>query len=132
MRDLLGFELELIKDLPQDPVKPYHFNNTAEFMLLGPEQLDRYLKTARRAMASAIVDPGKTQGPPADMVIRTQGTGVRRHAAGRNRRLANARARPPADGDGAESLARDGRIPDPHQGRRHPAAGLRAKCPAGS
>lgn len=59
MRDLLGIDLELIKDLPQDPVKPYHFNNSAEFMLLGPDQLDRYLKTARRALASAIVDPEK-------------------------------------------------------------------------
>lgn len=59
MRDLLGIDLELIKDLPQDPEKPYHFNNTAEFMLLGPEKLDRYLKTARRALASAIVDPAK-------------------------------------------------------------------------
>jgi len=27
-------------------------------MLLGPEQMDRYLENARRAMASAIVDPG--------------------------------------------------------------------------
>ena len=59
MRDLLGIDLELIKDLSQDPEKPYHFNNSAEFMLLGPEQLDRYLKTARRALASAIVDPEK-------------------------------------------------------------------------
>lgn len=59
MRDLLGIDLKLIKDLPQDPAKPYHFNNNAEFMLLGPEQLERYLKTARRALASAIVDPGK-------------------------------------------------------------------------
>jgi hypothetical protein len=59
MRDLVGIDLELIKDLPQDPAKPYHFNNSAEFMLLGPEQLDRYLKSARRAMASAIVDPEK-------------------------------------------------------------------------
>ncbi len=59
LRDLLGIDLELIKDLPQDPVKPYHFNNTADFMLLGPDQLDRYLKTARRALASAIVDPEK-------------------------------------------------------------------------
>lgn len=59
MRDLLGFELELAKNLPEDPEKPYHFNNTAEFMLLGPEQVDRYLENARRAMASAIVDPGE-------------------------------------------------------------------------
>lgn len=57
MRDLLGIDLELIKDLPEDPAKPYHFNNSAGFMLLGPEQFDRYLKTARRVLASAIVDP---------------------------------------------------------------------------
>ncbi|MFK7850632.1 MAG: DUF1592 domain-containing protein [Akkermansiaceae bacterium] len=59
MRDLLGFELDLTKTLPEDPEKPYHFNNTADLMLLGPEQIDRYLKNARRAMASAIVDPGE-------------------------------------------------------------------------
>ena len=57
MRDLLGFQLDLIENLPKDPVKPYAFNNTAEFMRLGPEQVDRYLECARRAMASAIVDP---------------------------------------------------------------------------
>ena len=58
MRDLLGFELKLIDDLAIDPVKPYHFNNTAEMMRMGPEQIDRYLEASRRAMASAIVDPG--------------------------------------------------------------------------
>ncbi|MDG2124356.1 MAG: DUF1592 domain-containing protein, partial [Verrucomicrobiales bacterium] len=61
LRDLLGFELQVIADLPEDPVKPYHFNNTAEFMLLGPEQIDRYLEVARRVMASAIVDPEKPE-----------------------------------------------------------------------
>ncbi len=61
MRDLLGFELDLANNLPEDPKKPYHFNNTSEFMLLGPEQVDRYLENARRAMASAIVDPGKPE-----------------------------------------------------------------------
>ena len=61
MRDLLGIELNLIQDLPKDPTKPYHFNNTAEFMLLGPEQIDRYLEVARRALASAIVDPEKPE-----------------------------------------------------------------------
>ena len=61
MRDLLGVELDLVASLPRDPVKPYHFNNTAEFMLLGPEQIDRYLETARRALASAIVDPEKPE-----------------------------------------------------------------------
>ena len=35
MRDLLGFELELAKDLPVDPEKPYHFNNTAQIPWRG-------------------------------------------------------------------------------------------------
>ena len=61
MADLLGFRLNLIDDLPKDPVKPYVSNNTAEFMLLGPEQIERYLASARRAMASAIVDPEKPE-----------------------------------------------------------------------
>ncbi len=59
MRDLLGFRLKLSENLPEDPVVPYSFNNSAEFMRLGMEQMDRYLENARRAMASAIVDPGK-------------------------------------------------------------------------
>ncbi|MDA0810511.1 MAG: DUF1592 domain-containing protein [Planctomycetota bacterium] len=61
MRDLLGFELKLTDNLSKDPVKPYRFNNTAEFMRMGPEQFDRYLECARRAMASAIVDPGRPE-----------------------------------------------------------------------
>ena len=61
LRDLLGVDLKVIDSLPKDPTKPYHFNNTAEFMLLGPEQLDRYLEVARRALASAIVDPQQPQ-----------------------------------------------------------------------
>lgn len=61
MRDLLGFKLNLIDGLSKDPVKPYTSNNTAEFMLLGPEQIDRYLASARRALASAIVDPEKPE-----------------------------------------------------------------------
>ena len=61
MRDLLGFELELAKDLPVDPDKPYHFNNTAKMMMIGPDQLVRYKEAARKAMSSAIVDPGKPE-----------------------------------------------------------------------
>ena len=56
LRDLLGMDLKVIDDLPQDPIKPYHFHNTAEFMLIGQEQIDRYLEIARRALGSAIVD----------------------------------------------------------------------------
>jgi hypothetical protein len=61
MRDLLGFELELVKDLPVDPDKPYHFNNNAKMMMIGPDQLVRYKEAARKAMASAIVDPEKPE-----------------------------------------------------------------------
>ncbi len=61
IRDLIGFRLKLTDNLPRDPEKPYHFNNTAEFMLLGPEQVDRYLENARKVMASAIVDPVKPE-----------------------------------------------------------------------
>lgn len=57
MRDLFGFELRLADDLPKDPFKPYTFTNTAEFMRLGPEQLDAYRAAARRALAAALVDP---------------------------------------------------------------------------
>lgn len=57
IRDLLGFELKLIDNLPEDPLKPYHFNNAAEYLLIGPEQMDRYQENARRAMSAAIVDP---------------------------------------------------------------------------
>ena len=59
LRDLLGFELDVIDDLPEDPEHHYHFNNTAELMRIGPEQLDRYLEVARKAMRSAIVNAEK-------------------------------------------------------------------------
>lgn len=61
LRDLLGFELKVIDDLPEDPEKFYRFNNTADLMRMGPEQLDRYLEIARRAMRAAIVDPQKPE-----------------------------------------------------------------------
>ncbi|MCR9202602.1 MAG: DUF1592 domain-containing protein [Planctomycetaceae bacterium] len=57
MRDLLGFELRLAEHLPEDPVIPYRFNNSAELLLMGAEQLQRYEENAARAMAAAIVDP---------------------------------------------------------------------------
>ena len=61
LSDLLGFELNVIDDLPEDPQHYYHFNNTAELMRIGPEQLDRYLEIARKAMRSAIVDAEKPE-----------------------------------------------------------------------
>jgi mono/diheme cytochrome c family protein len=61
MRDLLGFDLQLLEDLPKDPVTAYRFNNTSDMMRLGPEQVARYLATGRRAMEAAIVDPKKPE-----------------------------------------------------------------------
>ena len=61
MRDLLGFDLKLSEDLPADPIKPYHFNNNAGMMMIGPDQLIRYKEAARKAMRSAIVDPGQPE-----------------------------------------------------------------------
>ncbi len=61
LRDLFGFEIKVLEDLPKDPTKPYHFTNTPEFMRLGPEQLDGYRAIARRVLASAIVDSAKPQ-----------------------------------------------------------------------
>lgn len=61
LSDLLGFEFDVIDDLPEDPTHYYHFNNTAELMRIGPEQLDRYLEIARKAMRSAIVDRQKPE-----------------------------------------------------------------------
>lgn len=57
LRDLLGVELDLTDNLPQDPSRPYRSNNTPAFLLMGLEHLDRYGENARRAMASVIVDP---------------------------------------------------------------------------
>ena len=59
LNELLGFELDVIDDLPEDPEIHYGFNNTAELMRMGPEQLDRYLEIARKAMRAAIVDAEK-------------------------------------------------------------------------
>ncbi|MDE0818205.1 MAG: DUF1592 domain-containing protein, partial [Pirellulaceae bacterium] len=61
LSDLLGFELDLHDDLAPDPEHHYHFNNTAELMRIGPEQLTRYMDIARKAMRSAIVDPQKPE-----------------------------------------------------------------------
>tara|TARA_R110002072_G_scaffold273253_2_gene434040 strand:+ start:36750 stop:39353 length:2604 start_codon:yes stop_codon:yes gene_type:complete len=57
LRDLLGIELELADNLPEDPSRPYRFQNSAHFLLMGLEQIDRYEDNARKAMASVIVAP---------------------------------------------------------------------------
>ncbi|MEZ6141187.1 MAG: DUF1592 domain-containing protein [Zavarzinella sp.] len=59
LSELLGFECKVIDELPKDPERRYHFNNNAEMMRIGPEQLDEYLRIARKVMQSAIVGPEK-------------------------------------------------------------------------
>lgn len=61
LNELLGFELDVMDDLSEDPELHYGFNNTAKYMRMGPEQLDRYLEIARKAMRAAIVDPEKPE-----------------------------------------------------------------------
>lgn len=61
MRDLLGVDMDFTRDLPEDPDKPYHFNNTSFYMMLGMEQIDQYEKTARRALSSVIVEGPKPE-----------------------------------------------------------------------
>jgi len=61
LRDLIGFELDVLENLPEDPIERYAFNNNAEVMLLGPELMDRYRENARRIMASCIVDSVKPE-----------------------------------------------------------------------
>jgi hypothetical protein len=61
LNELLGFELDVMSDLSEDPELHYGFNNTAEYMRMGPEQLDRYLEIARKAMRAAIVDAEKPE-----------------------------------------------------------------------
>ncbi len=57
MRELFGLPLQVKELLPEDPQKPYHFNNNADFMLIGPEQVERYLEAARQSLSHVIVDP---------------------------------------------------------------------------
>ena len=69
MRDLLGFELKLAKDLPEDPVKPYKFNNTANLMLMGPEQIDRY--SGKRPPRHGQRDRGSRNNPKFTRPVRS-------------------------------------------------------------
>ena len=69
MRDLLGVELTLSDNLPEDPRLPYRTHNTPAFLLMGLEHLDRYSENARRALASVIVDPSP---PPEPLRTRQQ------------------------------------------------------------
>ncbi len=57
IQDLLGIDLHLAKHLPEDPSKPYRFNQTPDFLRMTGERLQRYQENARRALDAVIVDP---------------------------------------------------------------------------
>ena len=106
IRDLLGFELNLMDQLPKDPSAPYTFNNTAEFMRMGLEQVDRYLECARRCMASAIIDPAK---PEVHKTRREwQPLGVKKGLGGDEIAVWSNRRNTPGTGMGLRSFPRTG------------------------
>ena len=55
MRDLLGVNLDLARDLPPEPPSAEGFLNNGATLEMSPTQIEVYLKAARRALAEAIV-----------------------------------------------------------------------------
>lgn len=108
VRDLIGFELKLIDSLPEDPVKPYHFNNSADYMLMGPDQIMRYKENARKIMASVIVDP---QEPKPHTISRQWKSGdITRGMGGDEIGIYGNRRHTPASGIGLKSWPETGRF----------------------
>jgi len=60
LRDLLGVPLSLASQLPQDD-SGYGYDNIGDVLTLAPAHLERYLKAAEAALATALDDP--TQEP---------------------------------------------------------------------
>ena len=55
MRDLLGFEMDYVSDLPPDAISADGFQNDARSLQMSPLQLEYYLTAARRALDRVIV-----------------------------------------------------------------------------
>ena len=55
MRDLLGFDMDYVSDLPPDAISADGFQNDARSLQMSPLQLEYYLTTARRALDRVIV-----------------------------------------------------------------------------
>jgi hypothetical protein len=60
LRDLLGVPISLASQLPQDD-SGYGYDNIGDVLTLAPAHLERYLKAAEDALATAFDDP--TQNP---------------------------------------------------------------------
>ena len=59
MRDLLGLEIDFVKNLPPDEVSPDGFTNNGSVLRMSPLLMEHYLGAARDALGRAIVT-----GPP--------------------------------------------------------------------
>jgi len=60
IRDLIGIELELVEDFPEDPPAG-GFDNNGGALSISPLHLELYLKSAQKILDQAIVD--EAQGP---------------------------------------------------------------------
>lgn len=56
MRDLLGLDIDYVKNLPPDEVSSDGFINNGSVLRMSPLQLEHYLSTARNALGRAIVE----------------------------------------------------------------------------
>ena len=63
MSDLLGLDLDYIKNLPPDQQSRDGFKNNGSDLRMSPLQLEYYLEAARRGLRSAIVE-----GPPPKVI----------------------------------------------------------------
>ena len=59
MRDLLGLDIDFVKNLPPDEVSPDGFTNNGASLRMSAMQLEHYLAAAQNGLARAIVE-----GPP--------------------------------------------------------------------
>ena len=55
MRDLLGLEIDFVKNLPPDEVSPDGFTNNGSVLRMSPLLMEHYLGAARNALSRAIV-----------------------------------------------------------------------------
>ena len=56
MRDLLGLDIDFVKNLPPDEVSPDGFTNNGESLRMSALQLEHYLAAAQNGLARAIVE----------------------------------------------------------------------------
>ncbi len=56
MRDLLGLDIDFVKNLPPDEVSPDGFTNNGASLRMSALQLEHYLRAAQNGLARAIVE----------------------------------------------------------------------------